>query len=218
MWKKLFTTLHVLLTLSAVGCCVYLFLVVKDLQKNTQPKSDRMSASADFTVRNFLNVKWLGGDYELGPTENHCGIALIHIRDGKFVSREHSLDWSVGSDGSRVVPYMVMWGQTPDGPKVACFSFGITSHGGKHFLHQMNNGIGRTFGHRDLGGYRGSRVIGMAFGKETRIGQEENEHIGGGGLEFTIQVRQEVALLVVKPFATAEEARSWAFGEREKPD
>lgn len=215
MWKKLFTSLHVLLTLSAVGCCVYLLMRQQSDNKDkteTEARNEGHSANADFALRRFLGVKWLGGDYEVPDDVEHYGVALLHYKDGEFVERMNSSIYSREKGTSRVMPKVILWGPTPDGPKVISLTgFTSFSQGGKdHPLHRMQ-GLSRCFGPVDDGLLRGCRVIGNASSGEWLISKSNDSR----DLEKDANHYKEILYHVVKFFPSQDEAMTWMSNQSE---
>lgn len=207
MLKRIWAVTHPLLTLAAVGCCTYL------LTRPTAPlPSGRMSEDADFALRRFLGVKWIGGDYELPKGENHYAVVGLTFKDGKFVGRHGGAARSAEQTGSRVVPYTVMWGDTPNGLRVMSIEGSISSSWqGDEFFKNLDGGLSRTHGSSMLGEVRGYRIIGYIASRACQPGSEGHENSSGLGPDWQIQHRRYVFLLGIKPFASEQEARDWAY-------
>src|SRR5262249_1075799 len=126
--------------------------------------------------------------------------------------------WSVPPGGLRTVPFLVMWGPTPDGPKVEVFSDSISTSGtATEFFGRLDGPIGRSSGTSQLGEVRGYRVVGYAGWQGARAGEGK---MGGvlGALEVVLDTRKDGGVVGVKPFATADEAKHWAYGLLVDPD
>ena len=213
MRKRLWTVTHAGLTLACVACCAYLFWRDRDRGPD---RRGRLSEEADLALRQFQQVRWLGGDYELPPGDDHCAVATLRFEDGRFVGRDYSWTWAAPSGGSRVVPYMVMWGLTPSGPRVVAFSGWVSMSGKGESFVKLDGPIGRSIGQSDIGEVQGYRAIGFAASQELRSGPKTT---GGGSADAAraIETHKYVAVLGVKPFATADEARDWAHGRPDVP-
>ena len=119
---------------------------------------------------------------------------------------------------SRVVPFYVMWGPGPNGPRVVSGWHGMWSFSnGDAFHADLNGSLGRSYGDAPLGELRGCRVIGWAASQEQIPGREawptlQSEPVAA------IERHRRVLVLAVKPFATAEEANHWVYTRDEPAD
>lgn len=219
MWCRFWRVSQPLLTLAAVACCVW--LVWKDQQRPTPEQQrrdlERHSSRADIPVRNFLEIKWLGGDYELPESDTHCVVAALQFGDGKFRGRYQATVFSPKPGESRVVPFYVMWGPGPKGTRVVSGWPGIWS--GAHrseFFAKIDGGLVRVYGDKSTDEIRGYRVAGFAASRKTRPGIDAD--IGFGDLNHAIETREAVVVLGVKPFPTQQEAERWLFENNEPGD
>jgi len=212
MRNRFWTLAHFTLTLSCIGCCAY--LLVRDQRRDQQRPSEHM----DFALRHFHQVRWLGGDYALPTSQDHCVIAILRFEDGKFKERFGSWAWSPSSGESRTVPYMVMWGPTADGPQSVVFSGGMSMTGIlKKWFANLDGSIGRSHGVSDFGELRGYRVIGYAGSKEPRAGRDQPRAFSSD-VDSLIENHKHVGFLVVKHCASEEEAKRIANGRTEPED
>lgn len=209
MCSKLWRVTHALLTLTAVGCCAWLAW-----REYHRPDPYRHSSSADLTLRHFLDVRWIGGDYELPRGEEHCVVAVLRFEDGRFLGRFGGGVFSPGSGEPRVVPHYVMWGQGTEG-KTRLVNLGYSSSNDLFFA-KLDGGLGRSLGTASSESVRGYRVVGYAYSKETQAGKERYRDIMGD-FDAALRTRRYVAVLGVKPFPTAQEAKDWLNVE-ERPD
>ena len=225
MWSRIRRAMHPLLTLALVVCCAY--LLWRDSCRlaavpagPVPPSLERLSAHEDAPLRNFLNVRWLGGDYELPADEEHCVAVLLKFEDGKFKGRQHGTAFSPVPGGSRVVPFYAMWGPGPNGPRAASGWQGVwTASDNDPFYAGLNGDLARFYGkHMVYSVVRGYRVIGYAASKQMRAGREQFEHTVGGSWEEFINNHQRVLILGVKPFATHEEAWDWFENHAERAE
>jgi hypothetical protein len=213
MASRLWRVAHVLLTLTAVACCAW--LVWREYHR---PDPNRHSTGADFALRNFLDVKWIGGDYEMPKEEDHCALVVLKFEDGKFRGREGGTVFSPQPGGSRVVPFYVMWGRGPEGTKVVSGQVGFWGTSQKdQFFAKLDGGIGRAYGSTSLGEVRGYRVIGYGFSQQTQAGKERYRNISVD-LESALDTRQAVVVLGLKPFPTQDEAKDWLYNHDEPAD
>ena len=212
MCCRFWRVLHPLLTLAAVACCAW--LVWKDQRR---PDPARLSTHADIPIRNFLDVKWLGGDYELPANERHCAVMALQFEDGKFRGRSQGTVFSPEPGESRVVPFYVMWGPGPKGTRVISGWPGLWS--GSHvneFFAKIDGGLSRMYRGTPTDEIRGYWVIGFAASQKTRPGIDPG--IGFGDLKHAIETREAVVVLGIKPFPTHEEAKKWLFENNERGD
>ncbi len=223
MISRIWRVAHPLFTLTLVVCCAY--LLWRDSHRPgfgrlSQPGPERLSTHEDTPLRNFLGVKWLGGDYELPKGEEHCAVVPLRFEDGKFRGREGGKVFSPQPDRSRVVPFYIMWGPGLKGTHVISGWPGMWgSSNDNSFFAKLDKGVNRTYGpSAGFGEIRGYRVIGFATSSQTRAGQEKYGQIGGGDIDFALRTRQFVLVLGVKPFATEEEAKDWVYNQREPED
>lgn len=171
-----------------------------------------LSDDADYALRNFHEVRWLGGEYELPLTESHCAIAVLKFENGKFIGREHEWKWAASAGEPRTIPYLLMWGLGEGGTKLALFAGGTRSVTQKNeFFGQLDGGLSRSYGKSNAGEIRGCRVIGFASSKEARPGREAFA-TSFGDLDQEIKNKKHVGVLVVKPFSSEEEASHWVYG------
>ncbi|WP_162672644.1 hypothetical protein [Gemmata massiliana] len=211
---------HSLLTIALVGCCGYLLWRDSrrsDAESSQRRMSERLSAHEDMPVRHFLDVKWLGGDYELPAGEDHCGVALLRFEEGKLTGRR-GIVFSPKPGASRVVPFYVMWGRGKDGPRVVSgWPWNWGGSNGDPFYADLGDKLSRSYGDSPLGDLRGYRVIGHAVSKQLRAGREQFVD-AVIGYEDVIKNHQRVLVLGVKPFPTREEAEHWLDGPGDHAD
>jgi hypothetical protein len=197
------------------------WLLYRDFQRPDpkRPDPNRDLEHADIRIRNFLNVRWLGGDYELPADVEHCGLGVLMIEDGKYVDRHPGTVFSPWPGGSRVVPYYVMWGPNHKGTTRLIYGWpgSWASSDGDEFFAHLDGGAYRQVGSPQLEEYRGYHVIGYAFSREARQGQEEKAKLFGS-LQLALESRKYVAILGLKTFSTRHDADSWYTGRREPAD
>ncbi len=207
MLKRVWQIAHPLLTLTAVGCCVYL------LWRPTAPvPSERASASEDHHLRRFLDVKRIGGDAELPSDVHHCALACFLYTDGRLDQRLSS-DTFTPRGGSRVIPYFVMWGPTPRGVRGSTVNQWCATSDADGIWAKLDGPMSQCFGQTHNGEVHGFRIIGFAASSECRPGQEEKRNISSGSVKTTIEISRSVLMLGYKPFATEQEAKDYVFGD-----
>jgi hypothetical protein len=207
MVKRVWKVVHPLLTLAAVGCCVYLLL------RPTAPVlSGRVSAGEDHHLRRFLDVKRIGGDAELPADVHHCALACFLYTDGQLDQRL-SADTFSPSAGSRVIPYFVMWGPTAKGVRGSTVNQWSAMSAADDIWAKLDGPLAQCFGPTTFGEVHGFRIIGFAASGECRPSQENKRNISSGDVETTIEIRRHVMMLGYKPFATEEEARKYVNGD-----
>jgi hypothetical protein len=215
MRKRFWTLAHFALTLGCIGCCVYLF--DRDLRREIEQK-ERTLEHTDFALRQFHQVRWLGGDYALPSGQDHCAITILRFEDGKYKERFGSWAWSASSGESRTIPYMVMWGPTADGTQSLVKSGAFSMPGVQNKWFANLDGItGRSYGVSDLGELRGYRVIGFAGSKEPRAGRDQPKAFSSE-IDSLIENHKHVGFLVVKHCSSEEEAKQIAHGRPEPED
>lgn len=201
MLSRVWKVLHPLLTLLLLACFAYL------LVRPAAPiPVGRDSEQADNTLRTFLYVRHIGGDYELPPGENFAVISLMEFVDGQFKQGYYKAVWDVSQTG-RVCPAKVMWGKTPDGPRLAIFHGGVTIHSGDFAV--LDGPSGRIGGSTKWNEVNGFRAIGFASSADVQPGQERFKDVGGLQSNETIQVRKRVLVFGVKPFPDRNSAEQF---------
>jgi hypothetical protein len=211
MCCRFWRVLHPLLTLAAVACSAW--LVWKDQRR---PDPERLSTNADTAVRNFLDLRWLGGDYELPAGEHHCAVGVLEFEDGKFRRRRSGTVFSPKPGESRVVPYYVMWGRGHEGTRVVSGWPGSWMAIPKDtFFANIDSAVSRAHGPVSLSDIRGYRVIGFAVSQQPRAGHESFATTFAD-LERALEKRQFVAVLGLKVVPTREEAEQWLYGTDER--
>jgi hypothetical protein len=111
-----------------------------------------------------------------------------------------------------------MWGRGHEGTRVISGWPGMWSASqNDKFFANIDSGYSRVYGPDTLGEIRGYRVIGFAVSRQLRAGSEKYRD-QFGGLDFSIQNRQFVAVLGVKTFSTAQEADSWFYNWQDPVD
>jgi hypothetical protein len=205
MFNRIWRVAHPLLTLAAVGCCVYLLL------RPTAPVlSGRASDEADHALRRFLNVQWIGGDAELPPDVHHCAVVLFVYKDGQFDHRKTAAPFSPNG-GSRVIPMGAMWAPTSNGVRGAAGGYWNDSD---PVWEKLDGGVKRCFGTTTDGEVHGFRIIGFATSRECQPGSERFENIMGGFAADAIKVRRYVLLLGYKPLASQQAAEDYVMGKQ----
>lgn len=224
MRKCILGIAHTTLTLACMGCCAY--LLWKDQHgsdrwgRRESFGPGRMSAEADYPLRYFQQVYWLGGDYELPAGEEHCAVVILAFEDGKFRGRRGGTVWSNPPGGRCAVRYLLMWGSGPDGTRYITVSEGngIMRSGGKDdFFTGLGSVLHRSYGASHRGEIRGYRIVGYAGSEEMRAGQERYKN-NSGDIELALRTRERVVVMGVKPFPTREDAEHWIDGEEEPPE
>ena len=205
-YSRVWQVIHALFTVSLIGLCG--FLLGRDRNRpQLGPEPD--SAHADRHLRWFLDVKRMGGDYELPPGEEHCAVALLQFENGKFRRREHGYAHSCPPGGSRVVPYFVMWGPQPDGKSRVIYGTDYL------FLCRFENSSFHaaldTGGLRSLGTpeeVRGWRVIEFAISAKPREGKALNQSVYDSAAA-AIENCETVLVMGLKPFPTEKQAKEY---------
>lgn len=218
MFKRVWKVAHPLLTLAAVGCCVYL------LFRPTAPVPESRTLvpePRDWELRALLKLRTLESHYTLPPGEDHCGVLLMRFKDGRSVGPFTGSTFSVGQDGSRKVPFQVLCGRTPYGVRVFVETpkEDWTREGGDFFEDLDSGPAGwwggggtSTFGELD-----GCRVIAFASSGECQPGYEAFKNSAGKDIADLIEKRKRVLVLVVKPFPTEPDAKQWVEDEMGRP-
>ena len=210
MVKRVWKVVHPLLTLAAVGCCVYLLLrPTAPVPSPSVATSGRASEEADRALRQFLNVRWIGGDAELPSEVEHCAYVLFTYADGHLASHLTSGVFSPNG-GSRVIPMMAMWGPTLQGYRGTT---GIYVNVANPVWEKLDGQLSRSFGARHEGEVHGFRIFGYACSRECQPGWERARDVMGESAADAIKRRRHVLLLGYKPFATEEEARKYVNGD-----
>lgn len=209
MLSRIWRVLHPLLTLAAVGCCVYL------LVRPTAPvPHGRASEEADHALRMFSGVRCIGGDYELPDGERYAVVVLMEFKEGEYRRNYFSRVWDVKQDG-RVLQTLFMWGNGPAGKQAALIDGGMTTYTGD--FAELEGPWQRAFGPGPCQEVRGFRAVGYASSKDCRVGHERVENIGGLKCTETIESRKRVLVLGVKPVSdevTAEQCVAQLRAER----
>jgi hypothetical protein len=216
--RRFWAIAHFGLTLTCLGCCIYLVWQNRELQREREREHQREFARKttreDFALRKLNQIRWLGGEYELPPGNNHAVIAVLIYKDGQFASRYWSTTWSIDPGESRVIPFQLLWGPTPEGKRALVVQGFSSSHiGNGDELSKFDGPILRVSGSGDDGELRGYRVIGHAASQEGRNG-ENPITLSFGTTEAVLENRRHVLVLGVKTFANREEARQW----RDQPE
>ncbi|MFY7952950.1 MAG: hypothetical protein ACOVT5_10610 [Armatimonadaceae bacterium] len=208
MVKRVWKVVHPLLTLAAVGCCVYLLL-----RPTSSPTPDRANEELDEAVRAFVHLRWIGGEYELPHGERFAVVTLMEFKDGEFKRTYFQRVWDATVDGQRVRTRLV-WGEGPTGKKALLIDGGTTGYDGD--FAELGGPLGRIYGAARCDEVRGFRAIGFASSKDVRPGHEQVEEIGGLTCSETVESRKRVLVLGVKPFpdkATAEQCVADLYAE-----
>jgi hypothetical protein len=216
--KRYAKSIHVILTFFAVGACIY--LLIRDRSRASQERvkerlSERFSWNGDFAVRQFLGVKWIGGDVELPEGHDHCGVAILKFENGKYKGWGYRTAFSLQPGQSRVIPCVYMWGPNHDGYRDFWFSNGMamTSSGGKEESLKVLVGLTRRYGVMDT---KDSNILGY-HGIGSAHSQSENQPIhfkeNESDYEFESKRYQYFIVMGVKLFASEEEAKKWQFGD-----
>jgi hypothetical protein len=212
MCCRVWRVTHVLLTLAAVGCCGW--LLWRDTHRPAAeqsllgPDPERPTFPADDALRSFLDVKSIGGDYQLPEGENFGVIALLLFEDGKFRGRRGAWQITGSSNGTRSVAYQLLWGRGTDGgTRLVCVTrtpnTTMTGTGRKEdaeFLAMRFEGFGTQ--PKPTEEVRGYRVLAHAISSEVREGQPGTF----GRATVDINHRKTVAVVGVKTFPTFEQA------------
>lgn len=195
MFKRIWKVVHPLLTLAAVGCCVYLLL------RPTAPiPSGRASDSEDRLLRGLLEIKRIGGDAELPSDVPHCALATFLYKDGQLDHRRNAYVFSPNG-GSRVIPYLVVWGPTPKGIRGMTVDQAFTMSNADDIWATLDGPLSWCNGPVHAGEVHGFRIIGFAASGECRPGHEAMRNTSC------------VLMLGYKPFATRQEAEDYAYGD-----
>lgn len=222
MLRRLWAVAHVALTLACLGCCAYLLWRERDREREVargrEREATRRPAVSDPALRQFHQVRWLGGDYELSPEWDHCGSAVLTFEDGRLTGVRHPRVCSIPPDGPRVVPYLVMWGPGPAGTRMATFSGWLAVSAERDdFFAKLDGPLMRSYGETDEGELRGYQVIGYAASREARAEQKKDAP-GDRAVDLTLRSHRYVAVLGVKMFGSEEDARLWARQAIEEVD
>lgn len=214
--------IHLLLTLSALGCC--LWLLWRDQHRpnpelTSLPGSDRSQLQADSALRSFLDVKSFGCNFNVPEGDNYGVISLLRFEDGKFRGRGYRDAWAftLKPGEPRSVSFTLLRGRRSDG-KMRVVGVTRTSDSEstsfrdveEEFLLKLDVGISSS---GDSETVRGCRVLGYLFSTKSRAGKSGQF----GSLELTLEHRQTVAVIGVKTFPDADQASEWQLG-RDKAD
>jgi hypothetical protein len=212
---------HSLLTLALVGCCAYLLWREAHRSGVAQPPapdSERAALPADEALHTSLDVKSIGGTYELPEGENYGVIALLHFEDGKFRGRQDAWQITGEPKGTRVVSYQLFWGKGPGGGTQVAVVTRTPTSGSRSISRKVPllsglNGHSLEARSAPSEEVRGYRVLGHIMSSEIRPGRSGSV----GRADNDIENRQAVAVIGVKTFSTSEQARDCLFA-REPAD
>ena len=210
--------IHLLLTLSALGCC--LWLLWHDQHRpnpdpTSRPDSDRFKLQADSALRSFLDVKSFECNFDVPEGDNHGVITLLRFEDGKFRGRKYGDAWAftLKTGEPRSVSFSLLRGRRSE-DKMRVVGVTRTSDSettsfrdrDDEFWSKLDGASSSPGGSETVRGYR---VLGHLSSTMSRAGKSGQF----GSLELTLEHRQTVAVIGMKTFPDADQASEWQLGQ-----
>jgi hypothetical protein len=214
MCGRLWRVLHPLLTLFAVGCCVW--LLCRDANQSptalpTQPsvvsKAVAPAPFQDSSLRSLFGVGRIGGEYTVPSDDTRYTVKLLRFEDGVYLpNRQSSFSW-LNSGESRTIQVYANWGRRSDG------TMGVALEFGGNTLTMTDEFFAKLTGSMSIFGgaeeeLRGYRIVGYVTTSRRR-GGDDSGRFGAAPLAQLIQTQQCVVALGVKTFPTEEAAQAW---------
>lgn len=212
MWRRIGKFAHVGLTVLSVGACGYLLWVDRD-----RHRASTHGDPIDYQFRQFAEVRWIGGEYELPPGQGYYALTELQFENGSFARRGTSTTLPAPTDEPALVMCSVLWGPGPSGPKRVATMAGLSMSSGADpdtfFAHLDGPLLRMPSG--DTGEINGCRIFGYAVSNELCDGFDEHS-ANGLQLDNLVKRHRYVLMLGYKGFDTREAANNWVCSNTSK--